>query len=258
MTMKFRSLCSGSGGNAALLCAGADGLLIDFAPGCQRDCRAALREVKTISGVAAVLVTHAHGEHINRNSLKVLKEEGLTVRCHPEVCRQINERHGAEYAGIIQPFEGRLAIGNFTVAQAPVEHSPRCYTTAFIVTAGKYKAAIFTDFSRFTDEHVALAADSDLLVLEANHDLELLRTYGHPGSEFHMSNIQTARFLHGICGRSSVQPKAVVLGHLSEDCNRPHLPVKEIEAYFGLNNFPVKFKTQVAPRSAPGCLLTIK
>src|ERR1035437_245850 len=103
MPIKFRSLCSGSGGNAALLWAGASAVLIDFAPGCQRDCRAALHEVKKTARVSAVLVTHAHGDHINRNSLKVLKEEGLTVRCHPEVLRQIKERHGAEYAGILDP-----------------------------------------------------------------------------------------------------------------------------------------------------------
>lgn len=259
MGIKFKSLCSGSGGNAALLWTDTAGALIDFAPGCQRDCRAMLSEVKQLSGaLPVVLVTHAHGDHINRNSLKVLKEEGLTVRCHPAVCRQIKERHGTKYAGIMQPFDCRLNMGGLTVDQIPVEHSPDCHTNAFFVTAGRYKVSIFTDLSCFTDEHVALAVDSDLLCLEANHDLELLKSCGHPGSEFHMSNLQAARFLHGICGRSRRQPKAVVLGHLSEDCNRPHLPVKEIESYFGKNNLPVKFKTHVSPRSEPGTLLTIK
>jgi len=258
MSIKFRTLCSGSGGNSALLWTGSSGVLIDFAPGCQRDCRAVLHGVKQHAAVAAVLVTHAHGDHINRNSLKVLKEEGIKVLCHPEVCRQIKERHGGEYSGIIEPFEGTLAIAGLKVVQAPVEHSPRCYTSAFIVTAGKYKVSLFTDLSRFTQEHVALAADSDLLALEANHDLELLKIYGHPGSEFHMSNMRTAEFLHGICARGSRQPGTVVLGHLSEDCNRAHLPVKEIEDFFGRNNFPVRFKTHVAPRSVPGPVLTIK
>ncbi|HNW44983.1 MAG TPA: MBL fold metallo-hydrolase [Elusimicrobiales bacterium] len=262
MSINYRSFCSGSRGNAALLWTAAGGLLIDFAPGCQRDCRAALAGIKKISGVAAVLVTHAHGDHINRNSLKVLKEEGLTVRCHPETARQIKERHGAEYAGIIQPFEGPLVLGGWTVRQVPVEHVPGCHTVAFIATAAagrrRYKASFFTDLLRFTDEHVALAADSDLVCLEANHDAELFKSHGHPGSEFHLSNLQAARFLHGICGRGGKQPGHVVLGHLSEDCNRPHLPLKEIEAFFGRNNLAVKFKTHVAPRRAQGLLLTIK
>jgi len=262
MGISFRSLRSGSGGNAALLWTGKAGLLIDFAPGCQRDCRALLAEVEKLSNVSTVLVTHAHGDHINGNSLKVLKEEGFTVRCHPQVQRQIIERHGCEHSGIIQPFEGTAVIGGFTAEQVAVEHSPRCFTTAFIVTAAagwrRYKISIFTDLNNFTQEHVALAADSDLLCLEANHDLALLKSHGHPGSEFHLSNLQAAEFLHGICGRSRRQPGAVVLGHLSEACNRPQLPVKEIEAFFGRKNFPVRFKTHVSPRSRPGAVLTIK
>ncbi len=263
MAIKFRSLCSGSGGNAALLRTAGAGVLIDFAPGCQRDCRAMLRELKQTSGdLSSVLVTHAHGDHINRNSLKVLKEEGMTVRCHPRVRRQIKDRHGAKYADIIHPLEDRTAIGDLTVSLIEVPHSPRCYTTAFILTTEsegrRYKAAVFTDFNDFADEHVTLAADSDLLCLEANHDLELLENCGHPGSEFHMSNLRTAEFLYGICGRSRSQPKAVVLGHLSEDCNKPHLPVKEIESYFRKYDLPVNFKTHVSPRSTPGELLTIK
>ena len=89
-------------------------------------------------------------------------------------------------------------------------------------------------------------------------DIELEnKNHGHPGSEFHLSNAQTAEFLHGICGRSRKQPGAVVLGHLSEDCNRPQLPVKEIEAFFGRKNSSVKFKTHVSPRSEPGDVLTL-
>jgi len=258
--MKFRSLCSGSGGNAALLWTGDASVLIDFAPGCQRDCREALREARRVCGALnTVLVTHAHGDHINRNSLKVLEEEGLTVLCHPEVRRQIQERHGDRHAGIIRPFENGTAVGGLEVRCTPVDHAPGCYTTALILTArGRgLKASFFTDFSRFTGAQAQLAADSDLLCLEANHDLELLKRFGHPGSEFHLSNLETARFLHAVCARGRRQPQAVVLGHLSEDCNAPHLPELEIKAFFKKNDCKVKFKTHVAPRHEPGGVLTI-
>jgi len=263
MSIKYRSFCSGSGGNASLLWNWAAGLLIDFAPGCQRDCRAALGEVRRAgTAAAAVLVTHAHGDHINANSLKVLRAEGLPVFCHPEVARQIKQKYGAAYAGLIKTFEHRTEIAGFTVSQSRVQHVPGYYTSAFIITAAgasrNYKVSIFTDLNAFTEEHLALAADSDLLALEANHDLELLKSHGHPGSEFHLSNLQTASFLHSICARSRRQPRAVVLGHLSEDCNAPHLPLAEIESYFGKRELPMKFKAHVSPRFAPGALITIK
>ncbi|MDD5207989.1 MAG: MBL fold metallo-hydrolase [Elusimicrobiales bacterium] len=258
--MKYKSLCSGSGGNAALLWTAGAAVLIDFAPGCQRDCCEALRALKMVSGsLDTVLVTHAHGDHINRNSLKVLQAEGFKVRCHPSVAREIKERHGCAHAGIIYPFEGEIPVGELKVRLVQVAHSPRCYTTAFIITgAPGQKASVFTDLHSFTEEQAALAADSGLLCLEANHDPELLKRYGHPGSEFHLPNIETARFLHAICALSRRQPQAVVLGHLSEDCNAPDLPEKEIRSFFKKNSTPVKFKTHVSPRYEHGAVLTIK
>ena len=260
--MNFKSLCSGSSGNAALLWTAGAAVLIDFAPGCQRDCRETLRKLK--QGCAAldtVLVTHAHGDHINRNSLKVLQEEGFKVLCHPAVCREIKERHGSKHAAIIHPFQEETTVGDLKVRCAQVDHSPRCFTTAFILTSARgrgRKASVFTDLCRFTGEHAALAADSDLLFLEANHDAELLRSFGHPGSEFHLSNLETARFLHAICGSGSRQPQAVVLGHLSDDCNAPELPEREIKAFFRSKDCRVRFKTHIAPRYEPGVILTIK
>ncbi|OIO01114.1 MAG: hypothetical protein COX65_09650 [Elusimicrobia bacterium CG_4_10_14_0_2_um_filter_56_8] len=258
--MNFKSLCSGSGGNSALLWTAGSAVLIDFAPGCQRDCRAALRELReTCATLNTVLVTHAHGDHINRNSLRVLSEQGFTVRCHPEVRREILKRHGETYSGIIKSFEGEVHVGDLKIRGVPVDHSPSCYATAFIISSGQgKKASVFTDLRRFGAGHPALAADSDLLWLEANHDLELLKSCGHPGSEFHLSNTETARFLHKVCSLSARQPQFVVLGHLSADCNAPHLPELEIKTYFKEQGCRIKFRTQVAPRDRHGSVLTLK
>lgn len=237
-------------------------VLIDFAPGSQRACREALAEAKKACGqLAAVLVTHAHGDHINRNSLKVLEEAGLKVFCHPGVRQQIIARHGSRHAGIISSFAGQITVGDLKVLYAEVPHAPGYHTTAFTLTTlrggRERKACVFTDFSRFTDEHAALAANSDLLLLEANHDAELLKKFGHPGSEFHLSNLKAAEFLHRVCQLGSAQPQAVVLGHLSGECNAPHLPLKEIEELFRKKGLPVEFKMQVAKRSEPGIVIVL-
>ena len=262
MAFKFKTLCSGSGGNCALLWTDTTAVLIDFAPGCQRDCRESLNLARKICGpLGAVLITHAHGDHINGNSLKVLREEGLRARCHPEVYAQIRKKHGAGCAALLSPFENELAMDGLKIRHQRVGHAPDCYTTAFAITATgrarEYKAAVFTDLSGFTGAHVAFAAGSDLLFIETNHDLALLKMHGHPGSEYHMSNYNAAQFLHEICRAGAAQPQAVVLGHLSEDCNKPHLPPKEIKDFFRKNKLPVKFKMQVAKRHEPGQVVIV-
>lgn len=263
MPLRFKSLCSGSSGNAALLWTKAGALLLDFAPGSQRRCRQALEDARALCpAIAGVLVTHAHGDHINANSLKVLREAGLQVRCHPEVARQIAMKYGSEWAPGVIPFERSAKVGDFKVAHLRVPHAPNYCTTAFVITAKaddrRRKVCLFTDLCAFTDEHVATAADADFIFLEANHDLELLKKFGHPGSEFHLSNLQAARFLHKACGAGAAQPQAVVLGHLSEECNRPHLPALEIAAYFNRKKLAVKFEVHLAARHEPGPVIVIK
>ena len=101
-----------------------------------------------------------------------------------------------------------------------------------------------------------MAAGSDIIYLEANHDPELLARYGHPGSEFHLSNPQAADFLHRVCAAGPA-PSAVVLGHLSEDCNSPELPAAEIRNYFAAKAAPLPFSLHVTPRPGPGAEISI-
>lgn len=261
MALRFKSICSGSSGNAALLWTKTTALLLDFAPGCQRDCRAALAEArKACPSLASVLVTHAHGDHINRNSLKVLREAGFKVRCHPEVALQIQKIYGAQHAPLLHPFVHFVTVGDLKIEYTQVSHVPGYCTTAFIITTTKgrrRKACLFTDLHTFTDEHVAYAAGSDLVLIEANHDLKMLAAHGHPGSEFHLSNLKAANFLHGVCS-GGAQPHTVILGHLSDKCNRPDLPQKEIAAYFKGKGLPVKFNIHVSARYEPGPVIVVK
>jgi len=261
MALMFKSFLSGSGGNAALLWSESGGLLVDFGPGSQRDSRAVIAEARKLCGeLLGAVITHAHGDHINRNSLKALAEAGLKAYCHPLTAEQIEARCGRGCAGVVTPFDGALALGDFIVTQAEVPHAPGYHTCALDVTWGRglarRRAAVFTDLHAFSEMHVAFAAGADLLLLEANHDPELRRLNPHPGSEYHLSNPLAADFLRRVC-EADGPPQAVVLAHLSADCNRPDLPEREVRSYFRKKRKPLKFRLHTAPRDAAGEVLEI-
>lgn len=261
MAFKFKSFCSGSSANSAILWTETSAVLIDFGVKTQCACREVLSEARKISGaLKTVLVTHAHKDHINYHSLTVLSEEGFEVCCHPEVSRHVGDDCG--YAEIIRPFKRSITIGDLKVRHLEVNHAKDYFTTAFNITTTRrgreYKASFFTDFNRFDDEHIAFAANSDLLCLEANHDPKLFTEDPPWGAWNHLTNNNAAKFLHAVCGASHAQPQVVVLGHLSNRFNKPHLPPKAIAKYFKENSLAIKFKIQVAERSVAGRVITLK
>ncbi|HBA61074.1 MAG TPA: hypothetical protein DCZ92_09700 [Elusimicrobia bacterium] len=264
MAFKYRTLCSGSSGNASVLWTAKTAILIDFGILTQYRGREALAAVKEMAGrrAAAVFVTHAHSDHINKNSLKILAEAGIKVHCHPEVRQQIVERCGVRHQEIILTFTGQAAVGDLLVSHIPVDHSPRAATFAFAVTTRRrgrsYKASFFTDLSKFTDQHVAFAQDSDLILLEASYDLDLYRSSDNNyGCEYHLPNHKAAKFLHLVCEKSARKPKAVVLAHLSERCNQRHLPAEAVAVYFKERGRKPGFDLHVAGKREPGAVLAI-
>jgi phosphoribosyl 1,2-cyclic phosphodiesterase len=262
MGLHFKTLRSGSSGNSALIWTARSAILIDFAPGPQRECREILSEIREFAPpVEAVVVTHAHGDHISRNAMRVLAEENIPIVCHHKVSRQIVRQHGNIHQTEIREFLGETVIGDFTVNAIEVEHAPRFTTTALTVRrsvrGSEHKISIFTDLCSYGNEHIAAALNSDLIFLEANHDMKLLEENRHPGSEWHLPNRASARFLHDVCHGSSRQPSAVVLGHLSETCNRPELPMREVHDFFAKMRSPIDFSLCCAGRFEPGETITL-
>ena len=72
--------------------------------------------------------------------------------------------------------------------------------------------------------------DADFVYVEANHDPELLERNWNPNSLYHLSNGQCGDLLREALDHSHAPPAAVMLGHLSEDRNRPELAEATVAA----------------------------
>ena len=223
--MRFASLGSGSRGNATLVEAGSTRLLVD--------CGFTLRELErrlgmlgvAVETISAILVTHEHCDHV-RGVAAAARRHGTAV------CSTHGTARAAGFAEIAgwEPFDshaGRFRVGDFEVLPYAVPHDAR-EPCQFVLAVGGRRLGILTDAGRVTPHIEEMLARVDALLLECNHDTDMLASGPYPpalrarvaGPLGHLSNRQAADLLARMdCGRLA----HVVAGHLSEKNNRPEL-----------------------------------
>ena len=227
--LRFRSLGSGSTGNAALVEATSGGrtsrLLVDCGFGLrQLDLRLA-RAGLAATDIDAIFVTHEHGDHIGcahslsrRNRIPVWMSEGtwLATGGRDFEGRLNLARDDAEFA------VGDIAVQPFTVphdAREPLQL--RC-------SDGARTLGVLTDLGHATAHVLSRLSGVHALLLEFNHDSELLANSAYPaflklrvgGKHGHLSNEAAADIARAVRHEGL---RHVVAAHLSEQNNRPDI-----------------------------------
>ena len=237
--MRFCSLGSGSGGNATVVEAidGAHTHRVVI------DCGFSLREFETrlaraglqCSDLDAVFVTHEHGDHVGC-ALTLARRHGLPLWMSRGTWRAIGEPE----AGIAPRFarDGEaITIGGLQLTPYTVPHDAaeplqlRC-------SDGNSTLGVLTDAGSCTPHLLAHLHDCDALLLECNHDGEMLAASRYPpslkarigGPLGHLSN-DTAGQILGQCRHDRL--RHLVAAHLSEQNNRPDLARSALAAASG-------------------------
>lgn len=224
-------LGSGSSGNAVVIESGGERLLLDAGFSC-REIENRLRSVgMTTEGFVAVLVTHEHSDHI-RGVARFAKRHGLPV-------------YGTEgtFADVdLGPVERRIVasgepfeVGAFQAEAFSLPHDAREPVGYVVETSGGSRLGLAADLGARTQLAWGRLRELDVLLLETNHDLEMLRNGPYPwvlkqrvaGRHGHLSNEQAADGLPDLlCDRL----RYLVLYHLSRTNNLPALATEEIAA----------------------------
>ena len=233
--MKIVNLGSGSKGNCTLVTTNNTTILIDAG--------LPLLEIETklnalgvdIKKLDAILITHEHTDHI-KSVGKISKKYGISIyapfeeldcllsRC-PDILPQYQKGFG----------NNDFYIGNMTISTFKLSHDANC-CVGYSIYADGAKFSIATDLGTCPKNIIEKLKGSDIVLLEANHDENLLlNNPKYPvvlkkrilSSKGHLSNTACAEVIRQLVGGTT----QIVLGHLSEENNSPSLAYNTVKSF---------------------------
>ena len=227
-TVKFCVLASGSSGNAALLATENTRILIDAGLSMRELGRRLASIGEDLCNLDAIVITHEHSDHVaglpvlarNKNLQAAIY---LTWLTEPAIdwgeCRP--SRLETFQAGSSFPI-GDIEVRSFSVPHDAVD------PVGFRLEAEGVRIGMATDLGYIPDSIKFHLRSTDVLLLESNHDLDMLKVGPYPWSVKqrvmsrvgHLSNLGMAEFLLRDLSAATAQ---LVLGHISEQNNHPEI-----------------------------------
>lgn len=232
--MRFASLGSGSKGNATLVAAADTLLMVDCGFGIRDTERRLAALGVSPEQLSALVVTHEHSDHI-RGVAPLAHRYDLPVYLTFGTRKAVSGgRHDLDQLDCreVRP-ERHFRVGELELFPVAVPHDAR-EPCQYLCRNGGRSVGVLTDLGSLTPHVVEAYGECDALVLECNHDPDMLAAGPYPpslkrrvaGSQGHLSNAQAATLLEQI---NQDRLQHLVLSHLSEQNNTPGLALEAVE-----------------------------
>ena len=226
MSLKVCVLASGSSGNCIWVSSGATAILVDAG----LSAREIERRLAAIGGrpdeVRAICLSHEHSDH-TAGLARLHARYGTALYANAGTIEGYRGAAAAPLPWNVFTTGAAFAIGDLTIEPFSVPHDAY-EPVGFVISSGGVRVGIATDLGMPTGvvrEHLKTCR---ALVLEMNHEEELLHASRRPwplkqrilGRQGHLSNRQSRELLGSLAGPHL---ERVFLAHLSAECNRPDL-----------------------------------
>jgi len=224
--MRFASLGSGSDGNGLVVEAAGTCVLVDCGFGVKDTVWRLARLGLEPSSITAILVTHEHGDHICGVPAFAARYE-IPVWATFGTLAEVSIR----FEGMTRVYgfdsHDHFAIDALEVRPFAVPHDAR-EPVQYVISDGAHRLGVLTDIGVSTAHVEASLSGCDALVLECNHDLEMLARGDYP---FQLKQRIAGRFGHlhneaaaALLARLDTSHLAhIIAAHLSRENNTPEL-----------------------------------
>lgn len=257
--MRLCSIASGSSGNCIYVGSEATHLLVDVGISGKRT-ESGLQELGLAGrDIDGILVTHEHADHISGLGVMARKYEipiyatAGTIEAMKN-CAGLGNVDESLFREVQE--DKKLTIKDLTVNPMHISHDA-AQPVGYRISYGNKKVAVCTDLGVYNDYTVECLKGMDALLLEANHDVNMLQVGPYPyylkqrilGERGHLSNENSGRLL---CRILHDKLQTVLLGHLSKENNLPELAYESVRMEINLDDNPYKagdFDIRVAKRS---------
>lgn len=231
--MEFCVLSSGSKANCIYLAGSSTKILID----CGLSCREVERRLSLVEreakGISAVLVTHEHRDHISGVPTFCRKHRAAAYTNVGELTRRFSDLGLKDVSEFSAGTD--FSIGEFEIHPFSVTHDA-ADPVGFRISAAGCSVAVITDLGQLTMLVREKTRGLSAIVLESNHDLDLLHEAPYPwvlkqrikSNDGHLSNEAAALLIEELSFRNEPL-QVIVAAHISENSNVPELALESFQ-----------------------------
>lgn len=233
--MRLCSIASGSSGNCIYVGSDTTHLLVDVGISGKRT-EAGLKELDlSMRDIDGIFITHEHADHIAGLGVLVRKY-GIPIYATKGTINAIKNSNavGEIPDELFCPISAdeKIVIKDLVCNPMRISHDA-AEPVAYRIQHGKKRVGIITDLGNYNDYTVESLKGMDALLLEANHDVNMLQVGPYPyylkqrilGDRGHLSNERAGQLL---CSLLHDKLQSVMLGHLSKENNLPELAYEAV------------------------------